>query len=286
MADHPGYDIVNPDLYEDDCCSICLEPCLSAIVTPCNHYFCLKCLNDANTKTCPMCRTNINNNVKFPSGDKFNLFSTIHVRCRVCNTVTYRGYNGEQFQNHVERHCPVICDCGQAYVRSNKEAHMKECPLTEVPCQAFDLGCKFKCARRDISVHESSCVRVELAPLFRSLQEKVGLLPKIPTLSDFVGEYVMTSYRSYDDVHVSKLVISFDTNFNDFNGPLEGKQAYQDRKFKILSNFTIYDNQLLFTREDNIRYNAVLNQVTGMLTGAWIKSDKEFGSWYAMKIFP
>ena len=46
---------VNPDLL----CSICFERRINTILIPCGHTFCKDCLQSYNTKTCFICRDDI-----------------------------------------------------------------------------------------------------------------------------------------------------------------------------------------------------------------------------------
>src|SRR4029079_6940399 len=56
IPEHPGFTFVNPELHEEIRCVICLDPCTSALVTICGHYFCTGCFIKINKKDCPTCR--------------------------------------------------------------------------------------------------------------------------------------------------------------------------------------------------------------------------------------
>ena len=286
IPEHPGYDFLNAEMFEDFTCAICLDPCLSAIVTSCSHYFCAQCFAKTALTKCPVCKQELKpNDARKLKNDNENdtdayrpirnLFSKVAVQCRVCKEKLQRGFDGEHFQQHVEKHCPVECPFGCQGLIFTREAlpeHQYVCPHIMVSCQAVDLGCDIYRQRANIAEHEKQCVRVSLAPLFRSLQSKVSqledklalILPSTPlTISNFLGDYLMTTYGPDVPTYVSTLIIYLNPSNHNL---VMGKQVYIDiSQPRKMLNFFLVNGEVKFEREDGVVYQTTLNPTSGIL---------------------
>lgn len=159
---------------DDLLCMICLAPCLDPKeMSCCEKLICRRCMNDMGgfkNSPCPNCRASPAS-AKDPSRTIRNLLD-VDVQCLACGLSMKRGECGVTYQKHCDTACPISCPfgCGNQIMRDEKRAHGEECVDYIVECNAADVGCAFKCKRRDLLDHQRQCTFIRDAPLLRNIE--------------------------------------------------------------------------------------------------------------------
>ena len=187
-------------------CPICQEILYEPVQTSCGHLFCGKCLKRVQSKKCPSCRAEFEEE---PRRDKFNEreIKNLIVKCqnssRGCEWEGELG-NVESHQNGVCGYQLVQCDnkCGAEMERREVEEHEEDhcelrryvCPYCRLgvgtykyitskhfkECYRFPLDCPNNCGekeirRRDMSSHLYACPEEVVPCRYQSLGCKVRL---------------------------------------------------------------------------------------------------------------
>eukprot|EP00752_Nemacystus_decipiens_P007072 g6338.t1 len=142
-------------------CPICLSWFDMPVSPPCRHNFCAGCLKTvvkaaaANQRrsgssgdsrpACPLCREPFDPSAVIPDSQVFEAMLRATVTCPNGNECT------AQF-------CPL-----------RWKKHNEECPSAVVPCTHHAVGCGWKGARRDLSVHVRCCAYEQIK----------GLVPRV-----------------------------------------------------------------------------------------------------------
>ena len=190
-------------------CPICQEILCEPVQTSCGHLFCKKCLKGVQSKNCPSCRAEFEEE---PRRDKFNEreIRNLIVKCQNSS----RGCEWEGELGNVESHQNGVCGyqlvqcgnkCGAEMERREVEKHKKdhcelrwyECPYCLLhwdtykkvtsehfkECDKFPLDCPNNCGktrirRVDISSHLALCPEEVVPCKYQSLGCEVRLLRK------------------------------------------------------------------------------------------------------------
>ena len=193
-------------LVERYLCSICQEILYEPVQTSCGHLFCGRCLKRAQSKNCPSCRVEFEEE---PRRDKFNEreIRNLIVKCQNSS----RGCEWEGELGNVESHQNGVCGyqlvqcsnkCGAEIERREVEKHKKDhCELRMHQCpyclwyedtykkvtsehfkKCYDvpLDCPNNCGkkgtrRRDMSSHLCACPEEVVPCRYQSLGCKVRL---------------------------------------------------------------------------------------------------------------
>ena len=190
-------------------CPICQEILYEPVQTSCGHLFCKKCLKGVQSKNCPSCRAEFEED---PRRDKFhereirNLIVKCQNSSRGCEWEGELG-NVESHQNDVCGYQLVQCGnkCGAEIERREVEKHKKDhcelrmykcpyCPIFSIykvtykkvtsehfkECAGFPLDCPNNCGKKgirrgDMSSHLCACPEEVVPCRYQSLGCKVRL---------------------------------------------------------------------------------------------------------------
>ena len=179
-SDRMDYQYVDSESHEKEfVCPECELICIDPVIAPCcGKFYCRHC----SRTVCTSCY------VKRAYGELMidldairdravvSIISKVRVKCKRCGVVVERGLKGETFKNHFDNECVIECKHGcdvTSLTRSGIPMHDEVCPFVEVKCDAHDLGCDFVSFRTDINNHQKSCVRFQLASMFRKQQKRI-----------------------------------------------------------------------------------------------------------------
>jgi hypothetical protein len=156
MTDHQGYEYMDDASIDDEFkCLICNEPFEKPTCTPCDHTFCLLCIdqwlrkNTDENRSCPICRysLSIDDDLKPASRIISNRIDRYLVKCLECGLDRIpRG----SFSDHVS----------------------KVCTKTNVSCLACDILCPWIGPRYQLNDHLKLCSYQQIRPALESIQAK------------------------------------------------------------------------------------------------------------------
>lgn len=163
MGDRQVYEYMDETSIDDEFkCSICNEPFEKPTCTPCDHTFCLLCINQwlekniGENSSCPTCRhpLAIDKDLKPASRIISNRIDRYLVRCLECKR---DGIPRGSFSDHI----------------------LKSCEKTNISCSASDIFCLWKGPRYQLDDHLKICPYQQIRPALESLQAKNNQLEQL-----------------------------------------------------------------------------------------------------------
>ncbi|CAH1791307.1 unnamed protein product [Owenia fusiformis] len=122
-------------------CGICSAVLEDAVLTPCGHSFCIRCLQTWLTRpgvisTCPECRTETGSNDIRPIHSIRNFINGLNIEC-----------------DHSDRGCKAVVHL------ERMKAHLETCSFVPVDC----AGCGVTVNRFELAAHQMGCASIQAA---------------------------------------------------------------------------------------------------------------------------
>ena len=230
-----GYEYMDENRISNELkCSICKQPFREPASLPCQHTFCLECINlwlEENA-SCPTCRRS------------FRLSLSKHrVTVRLVTTPIIVNQLNELL---------VRCNlCREPNIqRENFDGHEKRCPKGMTPCLAVDIRCQWTGTRDQLEEHFIQCPFERIRPIINNLQGQIdtslllqnGLEEKLERQSEDI-DFLLTVINGGHIMH-KKCIKPFNRCRYPITRPKRWSPAYQcklcDNNIRLRSSVALH----------------------------------------------
>ncbi|KAI9295250.1 hypothetical protein K502DRAFT_316017 [Neoconidiobolus thromboides FSU 785] len=174
-------------------CSICCQPYIDPVTTPCHHYYCKGCINQALDikEECPIDRLPLNDLIlqECPSIIS-NMINELEVLCPNSEIGCEHSCQRSLLLNHIENcqfkrgtsegkdeilkenenKCP---HCNKEIRKEEIIRHILDCDQLKISCSCQRYGCSWRGIKKDLEQHNQSCYYIKLEPILGKQENRI-----------------------------------------------------------------------------------------------------------------